>query len=191
MSWVRQKVSIESREAEEKKVSNTFMAAISPVDVRNGTFVIGSVSHVALEVLLSYIVRRLTGSERRGLLELTAIHALSIPLQGGLSAFADGAHPLYLEAPFGSLFVDGAKGIPAVFATTYMVNVATSGFHKPKLSFRDILITAASKIISRPIMGIAYGQLGKEFRNGQDAVEASFAQQRYQSILNQPDDAGA
>ena len=190
MSWARADNTKERREAENEtaKLMNVVNSAISPIDVRNGTFVGGALSHVALEVLVSYIFRRVFNTERRSLVELAAIHTLSVPIQGGMSGFLDGAHPLYLEAPIGSLFADGAKGIPGVFASTYVVNTAISGVHMPKLNFKDILITSASKIASRPIMGMLYENLGNTFRNGQDAVEASFAQQRFQSNLNQPKD---
>ena len=186
-TWVRPADTPEGREAAKQEFSNVFTTAISPVDIRNSTFVGGALSHVAAEVIVSYIVRRLTGAEKRSLVELAAIHALSVPLQGGMSGMLDGSHPLGLEAPMGSLMADGAKGVPAVFATTYMVNTAMSGFHMPKLSFKDILITAASKIVTRPIMAYAYPNFGASFRQGQDAVEDSFAIQRLQSTFNQPE----
>ena len=186
-TWVRPANTPEGREGAKQEFSNVFTTAISPIDIRNSTFVGGTLSHVAAEVLVSYIVRRLTGAEKRTLMELTAIHALSVPLQGGMSGMLDGAHPLGLEAPMGSLFADGAKGVPAVFATTYMVNTAMSGLHMPKLSFKDILITAASKIVTRPLMSFAYPNFGASFRQGQDALEDNFSIQRLQSSFNQPE----
>ena len=116
-------------------------------------------------------------------MELAAIHALSIPFIGGLSAFSDPNHPLELEAPVGDQFMDGAKGVPAVFASTYIVNTYLAGLHAPKLDVKDILITAAAKIATRPLMSMIYPRLGDGFRNGQDALNVMFRQQRDKSVI--------
>ena len=162
---------------------NTFDAAVTPVDFRNATVVGGAASHVGLEVLVSYLARRVFGIEKRTILELTAIHGISVPLAGGLSGFADSAHPLRLQAPMGDQFMDGAKGIPGVFAATYIVNTFLSGIHAPGINVKDILVTAASKILTRPLMSMLYPNLGDSFRNGQDAIEETFQKQREQSAL--------
>ncbi len=169
------------------KAKNVLMTMATPVDVRNMTVTGGALGYVGLEVLVSYMLRRVFKIEQRGLAELTAIHGLSVPFIGGLGAFADGPDALGLEGSYGSQFMDGAKGIPAVFASTYIVNTYLQGLHLPRLNFKDILITAASKVLSRPVMSLAYPQLGETFRNGQDAIEATFEAQRAASNLNTSD----
>ena len=169
--------------AEEGKFMNVVDAAIIPVDVRKTTQVGGALGYVGVEVLISYIARRVFKIAPRPVTELAAIHALSLPFIGGLSAFSDKEHPLGLEAPMGDQFMDGAKGIPAVFASTYIVNTYLAGLHAPKLDVKDILITAAAKIASRPIMSMAYPRLGNGFRNGQDTLKELFDRQRAQSRL--------
>ena len=166
-----------------EKAQNTAATMATPVDVRNTSVVGGAAGYVGLEVMVSYILRSVFKVEKRGIMELTAIHGLSVPFVGGLSAFSDGPDPLGLEGSYGSQFMDGAKGIPAVFASTYVVNTFLQGLHMPKLNFRDILVTAASKIITRPIMSLAYPQFGETFRNGQDALEETFKKQRQNSNL--------
>ena len=68
--------------AKDPKLMNTLDVAIMPVDFRNTTVVGGAAGHVGLEVLVSYIARRVFGIEKRTIIELTAIHGLSVPLQG-------------------------------------------------------------------------------------------------------------
>lgn len=169
--------------AEEGKIMNVVDAAVIPVDVRKTTQVGGALGYVGVEVLISYIARRVFKIAPRPITELAAIHALSLPFMGGLAAFSDKNHPLGLEAPMGDQFMDGAKGIPAVFASTYIVNTYLAGLHAPKLDVKDILITAAAKIASRPVMSMAYPRLGDGFRNGQDTMEALFDIQRVKSNL--------
>ena len=79
--------------------------------------------------------------------------------------------------------MDGAKGVPAVFASTYIVNTYLAGLHAPKLDVKDILITAASKIATRPIMSLLYPNLGDSFRNGQDSLNTLFKTQRDKSSI--------
>ena len=168
---------------EEGKFMNVVDAAVMPVDVRKTTQVGGSLGYVGLEVLVSYIARRVFKIAPRPVTELAAIHALSLPFIGGLAAFSDKDHPLGLEAPMGDQFMDGAKGIPAVFASTYIVNTYLAGLHAPKLDVKDILITAASKIATRPIMSMVYPRLGDGFRNGQDSLNTLFDLQREKSRI--------
>ena len=175
---------------EEKKFMNTVDAALIPVDVRKTTQLGGSVGYVGVETLVSYIARRVFKTSPRPVSEIAAIHALSLPFIGGLAAFVDENHPLELEAPMGDQFMDGAKGIPAVFASTYVVNTYLQGIHAPRLDVKDILVTAAAKIASRPLMSLLYPNLGAGFRNGQDTMNQLFKDQRAASrFADSPDEA--
>ena len=167
----------------EAKFMNVIDAAIMPVDVRKTTQVGGAMGYVGVEVLISYIARRVFKISPRPVTQIAAIHALSLPFIGGLAAFTDENHPLELEAPMGDQFMDGAKGIPAVFASTYIVNTYLEGIHAPKLDVKDILVTAAAKIASRPIMSLLYPNLGAGFRNGQDTINTLVKAQRTASRL--------
>jgi hypothetical protein len=46
---------------------------------------------------------------------------------------------------------DGARGIPAVLAAQWVYNTASRGFHVPWFGMKDLLITAGSKAITRPL----------------------------------------
>ena len=168
----------------EDSVQNIFTNAIQAVDVRKGSQVLGVAEYVAAEVLVSYFARYLFKIEKRTLMELAAIHAVSIPLIGGLAAGFEENSPYKYEAPIGDQVFDGAKGIPAVFVAQYVCNTALTGLHAPKLNFKDILVTAASKIATRPLLSFAFPYLGDMFRNNLDVLDELFqARQRPVSSL--------
>ena len=168
----------------EEKWMNIVDNAIIPVDIRKQTQVGGALTYVGFEVLVSYIARRVFKVAPRPVTQLAAIHALSIPFLGGLSAFMEDEDAAGFEAPMSKQFMEGAKGIPAVFAGTYIVNTYLQGIHAPKLDFKDILITAASKIVTRPLMSVTVPKMGDSVENGQKAIRASVALQRTQSRLS-------
>ena len=158
----------------DEKVQNIFENAAAPVDFRYPAQVGGVAEYVAAEVLVSYFARYLFKIERRSLMELAAIHAVSIPLIGGLAAGFDDSNIFAYESPWGDQLMDGAKGVPAVFLAQYICNTALSGLHAPKLQFNDILVTAASKIITRPIISLVYPYLSDQMRTNLDTLEELF-----------------
>ena len=158
----------------DEKFQNVFENAAAPVDIRYGAQVGGVAEYVAAEVLVSYFARYLFKIERRSLMELAAIHAVSIPLIGGLAAGFDDNNIFSYESPWGDQIMDGAKGVPAVFVAQYVCNTALSGLHAPKLAFNDILVTAASKIITRPIISLLYPYLSDQMRTNLDTLEELF-----------------
>jgi len=164
--------------------TNILNTAVQPVDVRKFSQVFGAAEFVAVEVLVSYFARYLFKIEKRTVMELAAIHAVSLPLIGGLSASVQENHIMSYEAPFADQVMDGSKGVPAVFAAQYICNTALSGLHAPKLNFKDILVTAAAKIISRPLLSILYPLLGDTFRSNLDIIEELFVRQRAASRMN-------
>ena len=169
---------------EEETWGKIFNSAIPQVDVRRPQQVFGTAQYVAAEVLVSYFARYLFKVEKRTLLELTAIHAVSVPFIGGLSAFVSDNHILTYEAPITDVVADGAKGIPAVFAAQYICNTALSGLHAQKLNFKDILVTAAAKLITRPLVSVLYPYFGDTFRTNLDIVEEVVSRQHSASRLN-------
>ena len=177
-------------EEEKEEFTNLLNTAAQPVDVRKFKQVLGSAEYVAAEVLVSYLARYVFKVERRTVMELAAIHAVSIPMIGGFSAGVEDNHALGYEAPFSDQLYDGAKGIPAVFAAQYVCNTALAGLHAPKLNFKDILVTAAAKMVTRPLLGFLYPMLGNEFRNNLDVLDVLFTKQRINSRMYS-DDAAA
>ena len=116
----------------------------------------GNAQRVVLEVLMSKILRKVMRMQDRSFLYLTAVHALSLPLIGGLQSVFTG------EQNFNSSNLQqvqaAAGSVPGVYAAEYVVNTSSVGFHVPKPSLRDALITAVAKILTRPLIGntVAY-----------------------------------
>ena len=173
--------------AEDKKIQNVVDAAITPVDVRKFRQVLGAAEYISAEVLVSYLARYVFKMEKRTIMELAAIHAVSLPFIGGLAAAVDKPNPLGYEAPVSDQFYDGAKGIPAVFLAQYTVNTALSGLHAPRINAKDILITAAAKLATRPILSFLYPMLGDAFRTNLDVLDGIFKRQREKSNLKSED----
>ena len=77
---------------QEEQFTNILTNAVQPVDFRHGSQVAGAAEYVAAEVLVSYFARYIFKVEKRTLIELAAIHAVSIPLIGGLAAGVDSSN---------------------------------------------------------------------------------------------------
>ena len=162
---------------------NVLYNGLQPVDVTKLPQVFGVAEYVAAEVFVSYMARWLFRTEKRTLAELATIHAVSVPFIGGLSAFAEPTHPAGYEAPFQDLAMDGAKGVPGVFAAQYIINTALKGLHAPRLNFTDILVTAAAKIATRPLISFIYKPMGETLRANLDMTEALILNQYKASNL--------
>ena len=142
---------------------NVFNNAILPFDVRKVDLVMGSVQLVAVEVIVSKLIRKILGMGGRGFAELAAIHAVSLPFLGGLSGFFD-ANKQLSGQKFGGAFQDGAKGVPAVLLSQYLINTAARGIHVPSFSFKEVLVTAASKTLTRPLIVLMYPKLHRSLQ---------------------------
>ena len=172
-----------SSTTEQEGVMNVFTNGVQPIDIRYGSQVAGVAEFVAAEVFVSYMARWLFKAEKRTLMELATIHAVSVPLIGGLAAPVEPKHILGYEAPVTDLIADGAKGVPAVFAAQFIINTALHGLHAPKLNFTDILMTIGAKVVTRPILSLVYPFLGPTFRTNLDVVDGLFDKQRAASNL--------
>ena len=135
---------------------NVFNNAVLPFDIRRYDLVVGSAQLVAVEVIVSKIIRKIVGVGGRGFAELAAIHAVSLPFLGGLSGFFESNQAL--PGSQTRALQDGAKGIPAVLLAQYITNVAAKGLHIPKV--------AASKTLSRPLIVLMYPKLHKALQGG-------------------------
>ena len=81
---------------------------------------------------------------------------------GGTAAFFDqnsgyeGQDAEGKNVTFTTQLMDGAKGIPAVLVAQYIIDSFSKGFHAPWFNMKDLLITAGSKAITRPLVGFVY-----------------------------------
>lgn len=139
-------------------VQNVFFNAILPYDIRRQQLVVGCAQLVAIEVVVAKLIRKILGMGNRGVLELAAVHAVSLPFLGGVGGFFAPNGGLGGEKFTDSLWA-GVQAVPAVFLSQYIINTGASGFHVPKISFKDVLVTAASKAVSRPLIVLAYPKL--------------------------------
>ena len=158
------------------------MSKGSPVNILKNSFVPfssgkliqGSVEYVAIEVLVSWLIRKVMGMPR-GLLNLSTIHAVSLPFLGGAVGFAD-ASASYDEN-FSAQFQAGAKGVPAVWLAHYIVQVFEKGFTLPSGGIKEYLITAISKILSRPLASTVVGYLPDNVTDALAVLHALVVQQ--------------
>ena len=152
-----------------KKMSNIFKNAILPLDFRKGKVVQGTILYVATEVLVAKILRRIMKAENKSIMELAAVHTISLGFMGGTTAI------FKKEEGWGSKNISdqvkaGAMGIPAVFIAQYVYNTFGKGFHLPFWSMKDALIMAAAKILTRPLLGMVYDK-SKFTQNALDAQQ--------------------
>jgi hypothetical protein len=138
-------------------ISNVFRNAILPLS--SGVMVKGSLTYVALEVVVSKLLRRISGAHDKGLIELAVVHTMSLALMGGVGASM--TSPGETLVPYGTKGMkqhvkQGLKGVPALFLANYIYNTFFYGFLIGGFSMRDAMITAAAKILTRPIASKLY-----------------------------------
>ena len=140
-----------------KKSMNILKNAVAPYNPMNFQLALGSVEYVAVEVLISKVIRMLLGVNTKSIAELTMIHLISIAYLGGAAGFMEPPRN-QSTATLMEQLEDGAKGIPAVALAMYVVDTAKGGFHVPfrKFTIADVLVSAAGKALSRPIIGSMY-----------------------------------
>lgn len=157
-------------------LTNILKNAVPQFDFRQGKQVMGGMEFVAIEVLVSFILRYFIKADKRSLLNLAAVHTASIPFLG---AIAEEKHPLGLEAPLAYQFMVGLRQIPAVWFAEYVVSTGSgAGLHIPKPSVRDVLLSSASKLISRPLLSLLYPYIGETLRTNLDVLEELVSRQQ-------------
>ena len=152
-----------------KKMSNIFKNAILPLDFRKGKVVQGTIVYVAAEVLVAKVLRRIMKADNKSIMELAAVHTVSLGIMGGTSAIFKKEEG-WGTPNFSTKIKEGAMGIPAVFLAQYIYNTFGKGFHMPFWSMKDALIMAAAKILTRPLLAMVYDK-SKFTQNALDAQQ--------------------
>ena len=169
---------------QKEEFTNVLETAAIPIDLRKSEVVFGAAEYVFFEVFTHWMLMYFFKFEKRSFVELAAIHTVSLPFIGGLGAFVEFPHEMGYEAPWGDIVYDGAKGIPAVFAAQYLANTALKGLHAPSIKFKEVLTTAASKVLSRVLVSGGYNLIPAGFfRNNLDILDVAFAKQFMASRL--------
>ena len=176
-----------------KKNGDDYMNILSnivvPFDPRKTKLLLGSLEYIAAEVVVAKVVRKIIKADTVSWTQLACVHAISLPFIGGAAAFFDenidyqGTDKDGKKVGFGQHFQDGAKGIPAVILASWIVASFTKGFHAPLFNMKDLLITAGTKAITRPVVGFIFEYLPDEAADNLRVIELLFAMQRQKSTL--------
>ena len=166
-----------------EQVQNVLSNAVAPLDFRKAKQLIGTVELIAVEVLVSKIVRTVLRMENRGLMDLAFVHLLSIPFMGGAAAPFGNIRAVGATGGYGQAAVDGAKGIPGVLIAQWIIATASKGFHFPWFNLKDLLITARSKALSRPLVYSVIDKLPIDAQAGFAVLDQLFQNQVAKSNL--------
>ena len=166
-----------------ESIMNIGNNAILPFDPRKMKLVLGSAEYIALEVFVSAVVRKIMKAPK-GYMELVAIHTLSLPFMGGAVGFVDNnADIAKSPAQYGELFMDGAKGVPAVLLAQWVLHTFYSGFAFPWFNMKDLLITAGAKTITRPLTAMIIDYLPADFQDALHLLNGIITKQSEASSL--------
>ena len=170
--------------------TNIATNVILPFDFRRTKLVLGTLEYIAAEVVVAKIVRKVMKADNKGFLQLAYVHALSMPFLGGAGGFFEknaayeGKDDKGKEISFATQLMDGAKGIPAVLIAQYVIDSFAKGFHAPWFNMKDLLITAGSKALTRPLIGFLYKYLPKDAQTNLQVVDIMVQRQQEFSTLN-------
>mgnify|MGYP001061627218 FL=1 len=82
---------------------------------------------------------------------------------------------------------DGAKGIPAVLLAQWILDSFAKGFHVPWFNMKDLLITAGTKALTRPVIGFIFTYLPGAAQDNLLVVDEMIRRQRFFSTLKSKD----
>ena len=164
---------------EVKQLANIASNAAAPV--MGQSLALGTVEYVLLEAAVSMLLRRVIKAPRRSFLQEVALHTISLPFLGGLGP------PLGKTTSYNTgytqQFIDGGKGIPAVFLAQYVQATAAKGFHLPSLSVNDVVITAIAKTITRPATKVIFDFAPAVIREHIERIRFLVGRQENASLL--------
>ena len=121
-----------------------------------------SAEFVAPEVVVSKVIEKMFGKKAHGegWLDLTFIHLFSILFIGGLGQPIGPTYHPRVADDYKQQFQSGAAGVPAVIVAAYLLETLKGkGILHWGLSLRRLLVTAVSKIITRPIVTTLLAQM--------------------------------
>ena len=174
----------ENIDKKDSKMVNVIKNAFAPFS--SGKAMKGSISYVALEVAVSKLLRKVMGMDNKSWTELCVVHALTLPILGGVGAALNGSdvQPTrgYGAKKSAIHIKEGAKTVPALFTAQYCYNTYCHGLGLHFWSVKDALVMATAKILSRPIAAKLYSK-SKFFQNAFDSIQLLHECQALQSNL--------
>ena len=141
-----------SIEKKDSKVMNIFKNMASPFS--SGKAIKGSISYVALEVLVSKLLRKIMQMDNKSWAELSVVHALTLPILGGVGAAFNGNdnQPTrgYGAKKMATHVKEGAKTVPALFTAQYVYNTYCHGLGLHFWSVKDALVNGCRQDTDSP-----------------------------------------
>ena len=175
--------SLQGGDPTKQKIMNVFKNVAAPFST--GSMLKGSVAYVALEVAVAKVLRKILKVDNKTYTELACVHAMTLPLLGGMSAMFANKDSLF--TPYGTKKIaahikEGAKSLPALFTAQYVYDSYCHGIGLRFWTAKEALIMAVAKIMTRPIAAKLYGS-AKIAQNAFDSVALLHTAQGYQSNL--------
>ena len=184
----------EPKKEAEGEYMNILSNVVLPFDPRRTKLLLGSLEYIAFEVVVAKMVRKLMKCDNLGWLKLAYIHALSLPFMGGAAGFFDEQEGYTGpkskdQKPVGFVdqLTDGGKGIPAVLLAQWILDSFSKGFHAPWFNLKDLLITAGTKALTRPLVGFIFTYLPEAGQDNLRVVDEMIRRQRFFSTLKAKD----
>ena len=183
-----------AKKPEKKKDEGEYLNILTnidlPYDFRRTKLLLGSLEYIAFEVVVVKMLRKIMRADNLGWARLSYIHALSLPFMGGAAGFFDENNGYtgprqkdQKEVAFTDQLMDGAKGIPAVLLAQWILDSFAKGFHAPWFNMKDLLITAGTKALTRPLIGFIFTYLPEAAQDNLLVVDEMIKRQRFFSTL--------
>ena len=143
--------------------------------------IVGTTFNVAAEVIVESAVRMMIGQKKLNWFDMVAYHAISQPFMmafvagGDLSGVGTGS---YMDQA-----IDGFRGVPAVLLAKYILYTYYQGFFLPGFNMKELLLTAGTKTITRPIVHTVQKWLPKTLADQIAVVDAIYGSQMENSNL--------
>ena len=181
--------------AAEEKIVNVAKNVVLPVNPNREKMISGTATHIAAEVIVSKLLRQVTGMEQRGWMELAAIHTLSQPFLGGFNFFENEKELLKVannnvaratpenKYPLMDQVKDGAKESPAVLVAMYIAATAQKGFAFPSFGVRDLMLVVAAKALSRVLLANVHSKLPDTLHKGLIVHDQMMVRQKASSSI--------
>ena len=129
---------------------------LQPIDIRKSKTVFAGAEVILSEALVSYLARWTFGGEKMSFLKLVMLHAIANPLHGGIEENIGADEVTFKDGDYTDQFTKSASNLPGVFIAQYIVNTPDKGLRVPGFSLKDVLLTAGSKMVTRPILKFLY-----------------------------------
>ena len=153
--------------------------------------IVGTSYVVLVETLVESVIRRLVGM-KTGIISTAASLALGKPFEG-MFYFGDEPPPPATQEYMDSA-LSGLQTTPGQFVGQYLVSTFSKGFTMPGFDVADMILTAAAKTMSRPLMTFIDKYMPNDLQKQIVVVNRILARQRsigLKQMFATADDGGA